>query len=304
MSAYVLERLGQAVLIAVIISLTTFLLIFLAKDPARALAAPDASAADIELLRQRFGLDKPLLLQYGTWAVNAVRGDLGTSLYSRQPVGRLLAPRIRASAELAGAALLITLLVGVPLGVAAAIRRGGFIDLLATGIAVSGQAMPIFWFGLMLIILFSVQLGWLPVSGRGTWQHLVLPAVTLGFSVLPLTMRLTRSAMLEVLSQDFVRTARAKGLGFVSVVGKHAGRNAATPVVLALGLQFGALLGGAVVTETVFAWPGIGELAVIAVTTADLPVVQAIVLFAAGVVILANLAADVVVAFADPRIRY
>ncbi len=304
MSAYVVERLGQSVLIAVIISLTTFLLIFVAKDPARALASPDASAAEVEALRQRLGLDRPLLVQYGIWAVNAVRGDFGTSLYSRQPVERLLAPRIRASAELAGAALLITLLVGVPLGVAAALKRGGFVDMIATAIAVSGQAMPIFWFGLMLIILFSVRLGWLPVSGRGTLQHLVLPAVTLGFSVLPLTMRLTRSAMLDVLSQDFVRTAEAKGLHPFSVVGKHASRNAATPVILALGLQFGALLGGAVVTETVFAWPGIGELAVIAVTTADLPVVQAIVLFAAGVVILSNLLADVVVAFADPRIRY
>lgn len=304
MSAYVLERLGQSVLIAIIISLTTFLLIFVAKDPARALASPDASAAEVQALRERLGLDRPLLVQYGVWALNAVRGDFGLSLYSRQPVERLLAPRIRASAELAGAALLITLLIAVPLGIAAALKRGGFIDMLATAIAVSGQAMPIFWFGLMLIILFSVRLGWLPVSGRGTLQNLVLPAVTLGFSVVPLTMRLTRSAMLEVLSQDYVRTARAKGLGFASVVGKHASRNAATPVILALGLQFGALLGGAVVTETVFAWPGIGELAVIAVSTADLPVVQAIVLFAAGVVILSNLIADIVVALADPRIRY
>lgn len=304
MSAYVLERLGQSVLIAIIISLTTFLLIFVAKDPARALASPDASAAEVQALRERLGLDRPLLVQYGVWALNAVRGDFGLSLYSRQPVERLLAPRIRASAELAGAALLITLLIAVPLGIAAALKRGGFVDMLATAIAVSGQAMPIFWFGLMLIILFSVRLGWLPVSGRGTLQNLVLPAVTLGFSVVPLTMRLTRSAMLEVLSQDYVRTARAKGLGFALVVGKHATRNAATPVILALGLQFGALLGGAVVTETVFAWPGIGELAVIAVSTADLPVVQAIVLFAAGVVILSNLIADIVVALADPRIRY
>lgn len=304
MTAYVIQRLGQALLIAVIISLTTFLLVFVAKDPARALAAPDASPAEIELLRQRLGLDKPLLVQYGIWAANALRGDFGDSLYSRQPVERLLAPRIRASAELALAALVITVLVAVPLGVASALRRGGVVDLIASVLAVSGQAMPIFWFGLMLIILFSVQLGWLPVSGRGRPEHFVLPAVTLGFSVLPLTMRLTRSAMLEVLPLDFVRTARAKGLGGLRVIGKHAARNAATPVVLALGMQFGALLGGAVVTETVFAWPGIGELAVVAVNTADLPVVQAIVLFAALTVIAANLVADVVVGIADPRIRY
>lgn len=304
MSAYIVQRLGQALLIALLISLTTFLLVFVAKDPARALARPEATQEEIEQLRERLGLDRPLLVQYARWVSGVVRGDFGDSLYSRQPVERLLAPRIRASAELAGAALVVTVLVGIPLGVAAALRRGSFADLTATAIAVSGQAMPIFWFGLMLIILFSVRLGWLPVSGRGTFRHVVLPALTLGFSVMPLTMRLTRSAMLEVLSQDFIRTARAKGLKSAAVVGKHAARNAATPVVLALGLQFGALLGGAVVTETVFAWPGIGELAVVAVTTADLPVVQAIVLFAAGVVIVSNLVADVVVGVADPRIRY
>src|SRR5690606_21307489 len=304
MSGYIVQRLGQALLIALIISLTTFLLVFVAKDPARALARPEATQEEIDQLRERLGLDRPLLVQYAIWVGGGVRGDFGDSLYSRQPVERLLAPRIRASAELAGAALLITVLVGVPLGVAAALRRGSFADLTATAIAVSGQAMPIFWFGLMLIILFSVRLGWLPVSGRGTLAHLVLPAVTLGFSVMPLTMRLTRSAMLEVLSQDFIRTAHAKGLERARVVLKHAARNAATPGALALGLQFGALLGGAGVAETVFAWPGIGELAVVAVTTADLPVVQAIVLFAAGVVILSNLVADVVVGIADPRIRY
>lgn len=304
MLPYVVQRLVQALLIAVIISLTTFLLVFVAKDPARALAPPDASAAEVEALRQRLGLDRPLLVQYGIWAADVLRGDFGDSLYSRQPVALLLAPRIRASAELAGAALLVTMVVGVPLGVAAALRRGGAVDLVASVIAVAGQAMPIFWFGLMLIVVFSVQLGWLPVSGRGELKHLVLPAVTLGFSVLPLTMRLTRSAMLEALPQDYVRTARAKGLGALQVVGKHAARNAATPVVLALGMQFGTLLGGAVVTETVFAWPGIGELAVVAVNTADLPVVQAIVLFTAGVVVVTNLLADVVVGLADPRIRY
>lgn len=304
MSGYVASRLWQAVLIGLIISLTTFLLLFVAKDPARALSRPDASAAEIEALRVDLGLDRPLAVQYGRWLGGVLRGDLGVSLYSGRPVAALLGDRIVASARLAGVALVLTLLIGVPLGIAAALRRGGVIDALATAIAVSGQAMPIFWLGLLLVVVFSVRLGWLPVSGAGSWRHLVLPGVTLGVSVLPLTMRLTRSAMLEALGQDYVRTAHAKGLAPRIVTFKHALRNAATPVLLALGLQFGALLGGAVVTETVFAWPGIGELAVVAVTTADLPVVQAIVLFAAGVVVIANLVADVLVAVVDPRVRY
>lgn len=304
MISYVGQRLIQALLIALIISIVTFLLLFVAKDPARALASPEATTQEIEALRRDLGLDRPLPVQYALWLSNVLRGDFGISLYSRQPVTSLLPQRIVASAQLAGAALLITIVIGLPLGILAAIKRGSFIDTIATAIAVSGQAMPIFWFGLMLILLFSVQLTWFPVSGRGSWQHLVLPAVTLGYSILPLSMRLTRSAMLDVLSQDYIRTAHAKGLARGKVFLKHAFRNSATPILLALGLQFGALLGGAVVTETVFAWPGIGQLAVIAVTTSDLPVVQAIVLFSAAVVILSNLTADVLVGLADPRVRY
>lgn len=304
MSGYIVERLWQAIVIAFLISLVTFLLLFVAKDPARALASPEATAAEIEQLRERYGLDGPLALQYVRWAGKAVQGDFGSSLFSRQPVTRLLSPRIVATVQLSSAAILITVLVAIPLGVIAALYRGSLIDMFVSMLTVAGQAMPIFWFGLMLIIFFAVQLGWLPVSGRGTLRHLVLPAVTLAFSVMPLTMRLTRSAMLEVIGQDFIRTATAKGASRRAVVWKHAARNAATPVILALGMQFGALLGGTVVTETVFAWPGIGDLAVTAVTTADLPVVQAIVLFAALVVVSTNLLADVVVAIVDPRIRY
>src|SRR5690625_361514 len=211
MTDYILQRLGQAVLVAVVLSLATFLLLFVAKDPARALAPPDASAADVELLRQRYGLDRPLAMQYLHWAGAAVRGDFGTSLFSRQPVTRLLGPRITATVQLSVTAIVLTVLIAVPLGIAAALRRGSLTDMAASILAVAGQAMPSFWFGLMLITLFSVKLGWLPVSGRGTWKHMVLPAFTLAISVLPLTMRLTRSAMLEVIRQDYVRTARAKG---------------------------------------------------------------------------------------------
>lgn len=304
MSGYITQRLWQAIVIAFLISLVTFLLLFVAKDPARALASPEATAAEIEQLRERYGLDGPLALQYVRWAGKAVQGDFGASLFSRQPVTRILSPRIVATFQLASAAILITVLVAIPLGVLAALYRGSLVDLFVSMLTVAGQAMPIFWFGLMLIIFFSVQLGWLPVSGRGSLRHIVLPAITLAFSVMPLTMRLTRSAMLEVIGQDFIRTATAKGASRRTVVWKHAARNAATPVILALGMQFGALLGGTVVTETVFAWPGIGDLAVTSVTTADLPVVQAIVLFAAMVVVITNLLADVVVALVDPRIRY
>lgn len=304
MTGYILQRLIQALIIAVLISVTTFLLLFVAKDPARSLSAPDASAAEVELLRQRYGLDKPLPVQYWNWATLAVRGDFGKSLFSAQPVSRILRPRIAATVQLASFAILLTVIVSVPLGVLAAIKRGSVTDLVASIIAVAGQAMPIFWFGLMLIVFFSVNLGWLPVSGRGSFRHLILPGVTLAFSVVPLTMRLTRSAMLEVIGQDYIRTASAKGLPYKSVIWKHSARNAATPVILALGMQFGALLGGTVVTETVFAWPGIGELAVSAVSTADLPVVQAIVLFAAIVVVVSNLFADVIVGLIDPRVRY
>lgn len=304
MSGYITQRLWQAVVIAFLISLVTFLLLFVAKDPARALASPEATAAEIEQLRERYGLDGPLTLQYVRWASKAIQGDFGASLFSRQPVTRILSPRIVATFQLASAAILITVLVAIPLGVVAALYRGSLIDMFVSILTVAGQAMPIFWFGLMLIIFFSVQLGWLPVSGRGTFRHIVLPAITLAFSVMPLTMRLTRSAMLEVIDQDFIRTATAKGASRRTVVWKHAARNAATPVILALGMQFGALLGGTVVTETVFAWPGIGDLAVTSVTTADLPVVQAIVLFAAMVVVVTNLFADVIVALVDPRIRY
>ncbi len=304
MTAYILQRLGQALIIAVLLSITTFLLLFVAKDPARALARPDATAAEVQALRLRYGLDRSVPEQYWRWATAALRGDFGTSLYSQQPVTSLLAPRIGATVQLAGVAILLTVIMALPLGVLAAVRRGSLTDLFASALAVAGQAMPIFWFGLMLIVLFSVQLGWLPVSGRGTWRHLVLPSFTLAVSVLPLTMRLTRSAMLDVVAQDYVRTATAKGVGRSAVVSKHAARNAATPVVLALGMQFGALLGGTVVTETVFAWPGLGDLAVTSVSTADLPVVQAIVLFAAAVVVASNLMADVIVGLIDPRVRY
>lgn len=304
MLAYIIRKLIQAVVITFIISMVTFTLLFVAQDPAMALSSPEASATEIERLRSNLGLDQPVPVQYGIWLGTVLRGDFGNSLFSRRPVTAIIRPRLRASAELAGWALLITIILGIPLGIIAAINRGSIIDTIATGIAVSGQAMPIFWLGLILILFFSVRLGMLPSSGYGTWRHIILPAAALGYSVLPLTMRLTRSAMLDVLQRDYIRTAHAKGLRQRVVYLKHALKNSMTPIMLSLGLQFGTLLGGAVVTETVFGWPGIGQLAVISVTTSDIPVVQVIVLFSTTAVILSNLFADILVGFADPRVRY
>lgn len=304
MSKYVVERAIQAVLVAWLISLCTFILFFTIKDPARAMAGPEATAEDIERLRIALRLDRPLHEQYFAWLGGALKLDLGRSLYSSEPVASMIARRLPPSLLLAGTALGLTVVVGIPLGILAAVRRGTLIDLGVTLLGVIGQAMPIFWFGLMLIMLFAVTLGWFPVGGRGTWRHLVMPAIALAYWVMPLMLRLARSSMLEVLGQDYIRTARAKGVHERVVVLKHALRNAAIPLVTIVGLQFGALLGGTIVTETVFAWPGIGEMVVTSVMTGDLPVVQGTVLLLGVWVVLMNLLADIVLVAVDPRVRY
>jgi len=304
MTKYVVERAIQAVIVAWLISLATFILFFTIKDPARAMAGPEATAEDIERLRVALRLDRPLHEQYFAWLGSALKLDLGRSLYSSEPVTSMIARRLPPSLLLAGTALAITIVVGIPLGILAAVRRGTLIDLGVTLIGVIGQAMPIFWFGLMLIMLFAVTLGWFPVGGRGTWRHLVMPAIALAYWVMPLMLRLARSSMLEVLGQDYIRTARAKGLNERVVVMKHALRNAAIPLVTIIGLQFGALLGGTIVTETVFAWPGIGEMVVTSVMTGDLPVVQGTVLLLGVWVVLMNLLADIALVAVDPRVRY
>lgn len=304
MTKYVVERAIQAVIVAWLISLATFILFFTIKDPARAMAGPEATAEDIERLRVALRLDRPLHEQYFAWLGSALKLDLGRSLYSSEPVTSMIARRLPPSLLLAGTALAITIVIGIPLGILAAVRRGTLIDLGVTLIGVIGQAMPIFWFGLMLIMLFAVTLGWFPVGGRGTWRHLVMPAIALAYWVMPLMLRLARSSMLEVLGQDYIRTARAKGLNERVVVMKHALRNAAIPLVTIIGLQFGALLGGTIVTETVFAWPGIGEMVVTSVMTGDLPVVQGTVLLLGVWVVLMNLLADIALVAVDPRVRY
>lgn len=301
---YVIQRLIQAVLVTFILSLTTFGLLYGVKDPARLLAGPDATAQDVIRLRENLGLNKPLPLQYGQWLGNAVTGDFGKSLFTNEQVFQVIKPRISYTVVLTFSALALALAVGLTLGIQASLHRGSWLDVLASTLATVGQAVPNFWLGLMLIIFFAVQLRWLPVSGSGTWKHMVLPTLTLASGLLPVIMRLTRSSMLDVLSQDYIRTARAKGVDHRHVTFKHALRNAWNPIITIVGLQVGALMGGAVVTESVFGWPGLGQLAVQSITQGDVPIVQGIVLLTAVAVVLFNLVSDLLIGYADPRIRY
>ena len=303
MSTYVTRRLGQALFVCIGVSLITFLLLHVVGNPVLLLLPPDASDADVALLKQKLGLDRPLPTQYLVFLAGALRGDFGQSLFTQESVLTLILERMPATLELTVAGMLVGLGIAIPLGVVSAIRRGSLVDRLCTVTAVAGQAMPIFWLGIMLIILFAVTFRVLPASGRGTLGHLVLPAITLGAYLAPLTMRLTRSGMLDVLTQDYIRTARAKGVSERALLFKHALRNAAIPIVTILGVQFGRLLGGAIVTETVFAWPGIASLAVKAIRTYDYPVVQGSVVLLALIIVLANLATDMAITYLDPRIR-
>ena len=303
MWTFVVHRLVRAGFVCLGISLITFTLLHVVGDPVLLLVPQSASDADVRLLKEKLGLDRPLWVQYAVFLRDAVRGDFGDSLFTQESALALILERMPATLELTFAGMAVGLLIAIPLGVVSAIRRGSVVDRLCTVGAVTGQAMPIFWLGIMLIIVFAVQLRVLPASGRGTLAHLVLPAFTLGAYLAPLTMRLTRSGMLDVLTQDYIRTARAKGVGERILLFKHALRNAAIPIVTILGVQFGRLLGGAVVTETVFAWPGVASLAVKAINTYDYPVVQGAVVLLAFLIVLANLLADLAVTWLDPRIR-
>jgi ABC-type dipeptide/oligopeptide/nickel transport system permease component len=273
-------------------------------DPAASMLPGDASVDELRDLRRALGLDQPLSHQYVSFLGSAVRGDFGESFRHQQPAFGLVLERLPATLELAFAALALAVVIALPLGILAALHRGRIVDMVAMGFAVVGQATPYFWMGIMLILVVSVELGWLPTSGRGGWQHLILPAVTLGTHLAASIARLTRTAMLEVLTQNFVTTARAKGLGERRVILAHALKNAAVPVVTLIGLQFGTLLGGAVVTETIFAWPGVGRLAVQSIFVRDYPVVQAGVLVLALVFVAINLLVDLLYGTLDPRIRH
>ncbi len=304
MRTYIIKRLIEAIGVCLVVSMLSFFLLFLNTDPALLLLPPEAEMEDIAIFKKQMGLDRPVIVQYFDFLRKVIlHGDFGESFVAKIPAIELIVERLPATVQLAVAALIVINFIAVPVGVIAAIRRYSLMDNIATFTALVGQAMPLFWFGIMLIIIFGVWLGWLPISGSGTLLHLILPAITLGSWILPVNMRLVRSGMMEVLNQDYIRTARAKGLAEKKVLIKHAFKNAAIPVVTVSGMQFGALLGGAVVTETVFAWPGLGRLAVDSIRMGDYPVVQAIVVIFAMIIVLANLTADIVAALIDPRIR-
>jgi len=304
MKTFIIKQFLQAIGVCLVISMISFFLLFLNTDPALLLLPPEAEVSDIAKFKKQMGLDRPVPVQYLDFLGKVVlHGDFGNSFMAKVPAATLVRERLPATLRLALAALILVNLVALPLGIFSAIRRYSILDNVATFTALLGQAMPLYWFGIMLIIIFGVWLRWLPISGSDTWAHLVLPAVTLASWILPINMRMVRSGMLDVLNQDYIRTARAKGLVERKVLIKHAFKNAAIPVITITGMQLGALLGGAVVTETVFAWPGLGRLAVDSIRMGDYPVVQAIVVVFALFVVIGNLAADILAALIDPRIR-
>ena len=303
MKVYLLRRFLQSLLVLLGVSFVVFGILFLTGDPALVLLPPDASAEDIQKFRQSMGFNDPFFVQYGRFLGGALRGDFGQSIRHGEPAFDLVMERMPATFELSGAALAIALCLAIPAGIVSAVRRNTVIDYFSTVVALLGQSMPTFWLGIMLILLFSVQLNLLPSSGRGGWQHMLLPAITLGLFTTARITRLTRSGMLEVLSQDYIRTARAKGVANPPVVWKHALKNAAIPIVTIVGIELGTLLGGSVITETIFAWPGVGRLSVQAIYNRDYPVVQAAVFTLSATFVLVNLIVDMLYTYLDPRIR-
>ena len=303
MRAWVLSRLGQTLLVVVLALTAVFFMTRLGGDPVLLFLPTDIQAKDVEEFRARLGFNDPLPVQYARFVGSAVRADFGESLRYRRDALGLVLERLPATLLLAACAVLLTLLAAVPLGVLSAVHRGRFLDHAGTLVTVVGQAVPGFWLGLMLIYVFSVRLGWLPTGGTGSAAHLVMPSIVLAAFFSARVARLTRSAMLEALGEDFVLTARAKGLAERRVVGKHALRAAAIPVVTLAGLEVGQLLGGAVITETIFAWPGLGRLTVQALLNRDFPVVLAAVFVVSVTYTLINFLVDVIYGGLDPRVR-
>ena len=303
MGRFFLQRLAVAALVAVTVSVIGFALLRLSGDLAADLAGEDATEAEVAEIAALYGLDRPLYEQYLAWAGKALAGDLGRSLFTGEPVTELILERVGVTVRLSLYSLALALLIAVPLGVAAAVRANSWIDRLALAVAVFGQAIPNFWFGLILIYLFGVALRWLPISGSASFAHFVLPTAALGTAVMPALMRLTRTGMIEVMEADFIRTAWAKGLRPPTVLFKHALRNAILPVVSLSAVSLGFLLGGSVIVETVFALNGIGLLAYESILRSDFPVLQSILVFVSLAYIVLTLASDLINAKLDPRIR-
>ena len=310
--AYLVRRLAQLVPVLVLASIGVFgLMRLIPGDPAQVIAGEEASAERLQEVRVRLGLDRPLPVQYLVWLGSVLRGDLGESVISGQPVATILAQKVQATAELAVGALVVAVLVGIPLGVAAALRRGSALDLAVTAYTSTVLGIPNFWLGLLLILFFVVTLNWLPPGGRvawaedpgGSWRYLLMPVLTLSVRASGVLIRFTRTSMLEVLPEDYVRTARAKGLSERVVVARHALRCALIPVVTVVGLEFGRLLAGAVIAEQIFAWPGVGRLIIQAVGQRDYAIVQGVLLLLVTVFVLLNLITDLLYGVLDPRIR-
>ena len=302
MTQFLVRRLARLMVVCVGVSLVTFAILHASGDPV-SLIMPEAPEADRAVLRQALGLQDPLPVQFGRFFGRALTGDFGNSFFHRAPAFRLVMERMPTTLLLTVLSMGLALAVALPVGIYSAVKRGRAVDQVATGTVFLGQSMPVFWTGIMLILLFSVQWRLLPVSGWESWAAAVLPTLTLGAFTAPLLLRIVRSSMLEVISLDYVRTARAKGLSEWLVICRHALKNAALPLVTVTGLQFGLLLGGAVITETVFAIPGVGRLIVTAIRQLDFPIVQAGVFMLAMVVVSVNFAVDVLYVYLNPRIR-
>ncbi|MDR7418774.1 MAG: ABC transporter permease [Armatimonadota bacterium] len=305
MWAYVAKRLLLAVPVVAGVAFLVFAMVrIIPGDPARIIAGEAATQDVVEGIRRDLGLDRPLLQQFGTFVGGLARGELGRSIRSKAPVVEELRVRIPNTVQLAAAALIVSIVVGVGAGVVSAIRPYSMLDTGVMLVALAGLSMPVFWSGLMMILIFAVRLGWLPAVGTGSLAHLILPSITLGMATAAIIARMTRSSMLEVLRSDYIRTARAKGARERTVINRHALRNALIPVITVVGLQMGTLLSGAVLTESVFAWPGIGRLLVEGILSRDYPIVQAAVLIVALAFVIVNLIVDVLYAAVDPRIHY
>ena len=303
MRRYIAGRLATALLVILGVSAVSFFLTFLTGDPAEIMLPPGATAAQIEKFRVEWGFADPLPVQYWRFLKRAVHGDFGISLRHGQQSLPLIAARLPATLQLTVTAMLLAIVLAVPLGVLAATHRGGPIDFLAMGVALVGQSVPNFWLAIMMILLFAVSWGLLPTSGRGGIAHVVMPAAAIAINLMALLTRLVRSTMIDMLSEDYVRTARAKGLRELFVTSRHALPNALIPLVTVVGLQFGYILGGAVVIETIFTWPGVGLFTIQAILNRDYPVVQASVFILATAVVLINLIVDLLYVWLDPRIR-
>ena len=313
MILYIFRRLGATLIVMAVVALVVFSLLFLTPgDPAAIIAGDIATADDIHRIRAKLGLDDPFLVQFGGWSWRLLHGDLGTSIFTNLPVTTLIGQRVQPTVSLTLCALVVAVLIAVPLGVIAAARAGSWVDRFVMGFSVLGFSVPVFVLAYVLIIVFSVELEWLPVQGyrpmsEGLWEwarHLVLPTLALGTVYIALIARMTRAAMLDVLAQDYVRTAQAKGLAPSAVLVRHALKNAAVPIVTVIGIGVGLLIGGAIVTETVFALPGVGRLTVDAILRRDYPVIQGVVLLFSFTYVLVNLLVDLLYTLFDPRIRY